>query len=60
MCLGPGLTLWYDLSNGKGTRELVRWIFKEVECGGVEWIKLAQDRARWRALVTAVMNLWVP
>jgi hypothetical protein len=27
--------------------------------GGVEWIHLAQDRDRWRALVNAVMNLQV-
>jgi hypothetical protein len=27
--------------------------------GGVEWIHLAQDRDRWRAVVNAVMNLWV-
>jgi hypothetical protein len=27
--------------------------------GGVEWIQLAQDRDRWRAVVSAVMNLWV-
>jgi hypothetical protein len=26
---------------------------------GVEWIRLAQDRDRWQALVNAVMNLWV-
>jgi hypothetical protein len=28
--------------------------------GDVDWIGLAQDRGRWRALVNAVMNLSVP
>jgi len=26
----------------------------------MDWIGLAQDRDRWRTLVSAVMNLWVP
>jgi hypothetical protein len=34
--------------------------FKEVGCGDMDWIKLDQDRYRWRALVKAVMNLRVP
>jgi hypothetical protein len=28
--------------------------------GGMDWIDLAQDRRRWRELVTAVLNHWVP
>ena len=31
-----------------------------VGCGGMDWIELAQDRDRWRALTNVVMNLQAP
>jgi hypothetical protein len=34
--------------------------FREIGCGGMDWIYLAEDRGRQRALVNMVMNLWVP
>jgi hypothetical protein len=32
---------------------------REIGLGGVDWIQLAQDRDRWRVVVSAVMNLRV-
>jgi len=41
-------------------RIILRWILREWEgvCG--DWMELAQDRDRWRALVSRVMNFGVP
>ena len=53
---------------GKRTlgRHRRRWVdnikmaLQEVGCGYMDWIGMAQDRVRWRTLVSAVMNLRVP
>jgi hypothetical protein len=58
------------VGNPEGKRPLggprCRWVdnirmdLGEVRWGDVDWIGLAQDRNRWRALVNSVLNLWVP
>jgi hypothetical protein len=40
--------------------DIVRVNLQEVGCGCEDWIGLAQDRDRWRALVSAVRKLRVP
>ena len=50
-----GKSHWGDLGV-----ENIRMDLQEVGCGYVDWIGLAQDRDRWRTLVSAVMNLRVP
>jgi hypothetical protein len=45
---------------------IIRWVDKikmdivEIGWGGVDWIGLAEDRYRWRAVVNGVMNFLVP
>jgi hypothetical protein len=58
------------VGNPEGKRPLggpeCRWVDNikmdliEIGWDGMDWIHLAQDRDRWRALVNAVMNLRVP
>ena len=63
-CIGS----WWGKPEGKRPlgRPRRRWVdnirmdIQEVGCGYMDWIGMAQDRDRWRTLVSAVMNLRVP
>jgi len=45
---------------GRRWEDNIKMNIQEVKWWGIYWIKMAQDRDRWRALVKAVMNLRVP
>jgi hypothetical protein len=45
---------------GRRWADNIKMDLQEVGCRGMDWIELAQNRYRWRALVNAVMNLRVP
>jgi hypothetical protein len=61
-------SVWVGMPEGKRPlgRARRRWVdnikmdFRETQWDGIDWIDLAQNRNRWRALVNTVMNLRVP
>jgi len=44
---------------GVGGSIMLRRIFRKLDWV-LDWIDLAQDRDRWRAIVNAIMNLYIP
>jgi hypothetical protein len=44
----------------RGWEDNINMDLREIEFGDVDWIDLAQDRDKWRALVNTVMNLRIP
>jgi ribosomal protein L35AE/L33A len=42
-----------------GWEDIIKADLQKTGCRGIDWVELAQDRDRWRALVNAVMNLLI-
>jgi hypothetical protein len=45
---------------GVDGRLILKWIFRKLDGGGMDWMNVAKNRDAWWALVNAVMNLQVP
>jgi hypothetical protein len=64
--MGEGTGVYRVLAGKPEGRPACRWEdnikmnLQEMGYGCMDWIELAQDRNRWRALVNAVMNLQFP
>ena len=44
----------------RGWEDNIKMELQEVECEGIDWIDVAEERNKWWALVNAAMNLQVP
>jgi hypothetical protein len=40
--------------------DTIKMDLQEMGCGSMDWIDVAQERDRWRALVNVIMNIQVP
>ena len=43
-----------------GDTGIDRWIFRKLDVGVWTGMELAQNREKWRAIMNAVINIWVP
>jgi hypothetical protein len=41
-------------------KDNIEMSFGEICLGGIDWIKLAEDRNQWRAVANMVINVWIP
>ena len=39
---------------------IIKMDLQKLGCTGMDWIEVAEDKDRWRAVVNAVMKLWIP
>jgi hypothetical protein len=63
---GMHIGFWWEsqkerpLGGPRCGKDNIKMDFREVGWGGTDWIVLAQDRGKWKALVNMVINLRVP